>query len=98
MLRATLKYFCTATLGLEKFLDGAWGGVKEQEFDWSNVAPDECIICFEPMRSERTTLECNHIFDTAVSKTCAMYLNENLLIGLFTCPHNVQKITFLNDE
>lgn len=57
----------SATMGLIKFSDVAWGVKPKETKTWSNLQLEECTICLEPMGNERTKVECNHEFHTKVS-------------------------------
>lgn len=69
----------SATLGLMKFSEAAWGTVKQPEIiARANLQLEECIVCLEPMDTNRTKLDCNHEFHTQVSNqltltTSSMY-------------------------
>lgn len=58
----------SATMGLVKFTEAAWGPVKQQEtITWTNLQLEECTICLELMGNDRTKVDCNHEFHTKVS-------------------------------
>jgi hypothetical protein len=70
-------------MGLDKFGGTAWGEIPESASSWSKSndnLKEDCIICFESMEKDLTSLHCKHSFHTKVSKNiynlkCVQVLN-----------------------
>ncbi|PNF28586.1 hypothetical protein B7P43_G09381 [Cryptotermes secundus] len=55
------------SMGLDRFGGAAWGGVQESASGWAKsnqTSKDDCIICFESMEKDLTSLHCKHSFHT----------------------------------
>jgi hypothetical protein len=58
------------SMGMDKF-GNPWCGVRDSASSWSKSndnSEDECIICFERLDEDQTSLQCKHSFHTKVRK------------------------------